>query len=968
MIAPAVTPTPDGIMDPLPKALAVHADEKWQAFCAAVKAAAGDYPPTDVLPPELRRVFAFSDFVAQNCIRHPGLPFDLVADGALEAPRPSGFCRQWLHEHFEGVTDASDAGRILRRFRRYEMVRIAWRDLAGRATLAETVADLSGFADACIQAALDFTYREQCRDYGSPQARGRSGRQLVVIGMGKLGGQELNFSSDVDLVFAYPEDGATGGGPTSVSHADFFTRLARQLLHLIGSPTADGALFRTDMRLRPYGESGPIVMSFDAMEAYYQRQGREWERYAWIKARVVAGDVDAGEKFLKRLTPFVYRRYLDYGVFESLRLMKRQIALEEQRKGIENNIKLGPGGIREIEFFGQVFQLIRGGVEPVLQQRQILKVLQILQDEGYIPPAVHDDLRSAYLFLRNTEHRLQEFDDRQTHLLPADPPARARLAAAMGFDGWASFFRALTGHVSRVHRHFNRLLEAREGDATTDLVLQQLEGLWQGLAGRGESRRILSDAGLENPEEVLEHLAHLKSDSATRALSNEGRERLDKLVPLVLREAGKSGQLSSGFHRIIELVKTVERRTCYLALLTENPTALTHLMRLADASPWIVSLMTRHPVLLDELLDPRTLYAPPQKSEMAADLAKRLKRLPPDDLERQIEELCVFKQGTMLRVAAADVTGSLPLMKVSDRLTDLAETVLAEVIELAWRHLVNRHGAPGAGQSARTGERGFSVVAYGKLGGLELGYDSDLDLVFLYASDSGRAGQGDRSFTDAQFYARLGQRVVHILTAHTAAGFLYETDMRLRPSGSAGLLVSHIDAFREYQLEKAWTWEYQALIRARVVSGDAHLAERFDKIRFEALVRPRDPNKLQSEVAQMRGRLRREHLDPQDQRFDLKQGVGGMVDIEFLVQYLVLLHACQYPDLVRWTDNVRLLETLADVGVLDEATANFLTEAYLYYRQTVHRLSLRESEPRVPTAECGELPERVVAVWQRFFV
>ena len=445
------------------------------------------------------------------------------------------------------LTDEEEAGRLLREFRRFEMVRIAWRDLAGRATLEATVADLSEFADACLQAALDFVYRAQCRTCGVPRGEDGSPRQMVVIALGKLGGQELNFSSDVDLVFAYPEEGETRGGPQRFSNAEFFTRLSRRLLRLIGTPTADGILFRTDMRLRPYGESGPMVMSFDAMEAYFQRQGREWERYAWIKARAVAGDRSAGENFLQRLSPFVYRRYLDFGVFESLRTMKRQIALEAQRKGIESNIKLGPGGIREIEFFGQVFQLIRGGVEPVLQERRILRVLQILTDERYIPPTVQDDLGAAYMFLRTTEHRLQEFADCQTHALPQDPPGRARLAAAMGFDGWQPFLQALNRHLINVHRHFNCLLEARESDSSSEKRLQDLESVWQELVDVQERRQLLSEAGFENPEEILHLLVHLREDPATRSLSNEGRERLDRLIPRLLQEAGKSGQLLAGF-------------------------------------------------------------------------------------------------------------------------------------------------------------------------------------------------------------------------------------------------------------------------------------------------------------------------------------------------------------------------------------------------------------------------------------
>ena len=790
---------------------------------------------------------------------------------------------------------------------------------------------------------------------------------MAVIGMGKLGGAELNFSSDVDLVFVYPEDGFTAGGTETIDNHTFFIQLARRLLRMIDSPTADGIVFRVDMRLRPYGQSGPLAMSIDAMEAYYQSQGREWERYAWIKARVVAGDRLTGERLLQRMRPFIYRRYLDYGAFESLRSMKQQIALETQRQGIADNIKLGAGGIREIEFFGQVFQLIRGGVDPTLQRRRILDVLKTLARERYISEETAVDLESAYGFLRCAEHCLQEFSDQQTHALPKDEADRARLAAAMGFEDWLSFNAALRVHMDCVHDHFERLLAPSGSDLPDARRETELGGIWQGAVETKRSLEKLAGIGFDFPDKTLALLECLRDDPATRALSRDGRERLDRLMPLVLAAVGSSERAFLNLSRIVDLIKTIQQRTCYLALMTENPSVLTHLVRLADASPWIVSFLSRHPVLLDELLDPRTLYYPPAKADLEKALRKRLAQIASDDLESQIEALCIFKQINTLRVAAADITAAVPLMRVSDHLTEIAETVLAEVVQLSWRYLVDRHGLPACRLGQQVCESGFAVIAYGKLGGIELGYGSDLDLVFLHCGTGDNTRGARRPIGTGSFFARLGQRVVHLLTTHTSAGFLYETDMRLRPSGSAGLLVSHVDAFEAYQSEKAWTWEHQALIRARVVYGDVRLAAYFKRIREAVLARSRDAETLRREVGDMRVRLRAEHLKSRHGGFDLKQGPGGIVDIEFLVQFLVLLNADREPRLLAWTDNVRLLETLAESGILAEKTATALKTAYLTYRAAVHRLSLQQQPAVVPEGEYRDRRKTVTEAWNMFF-
>jgi glutamate-ammonia-ligase adenylyltransferase len=919
------------------------------------------------LEDQLPRVFAFSDFVADSCIRDPLLLSQHWSSGDLRHPPAAGALREQLKSVLQDANDIEDLAARLRRFRRRELVRIAWRDLMGSADLAATTSDLSDLAEACLDQALGWLYGRQCAEQGTPTAADGTPMGLVVLALGKLGARELNFSSDIDLIFAFPGEGETRRANRPVEHGEFFSRLCRRLIQVIGQPTGEGFVFRVDLRLRPFGDNGPLALSFDAMERYYQEQGRDWERYAWIKARTVAGDEPAGAELLKRLNSFVYRRYLDFGAFESLRAMKQMIAQEVARRGMHRNIKLGRGGIREIEFFGQMFQLIRGGVSPRLQRRPIREVLAALAAEGHIPEPVGRELDQAYVFLRTVEHRLQEAADQQTHELPADPLGRARLAASLGFDSHDAFMAALDRHRECVHGHFQLLLAAPEAERPDPHHDHGIGDIWHRKADPAEAAALLLQKGYDPPAEALQILQDLHEDSATRALSPTGRQRLDRLIPLVVAAAGRAGQPLIALRRLADLIRAVERRTSYLALLLEYPAALAHLVKLADASPWIASLLSQHPVLLDELLDPRTLYRPPARAALESEIRRRLDRAPVEDLEAQIEALCIFKQTSVLRVAAADVSGRLPLMRVSDYLSDIAETAINAVVDLAWRHLADRHGLPDCHLNGVRCERGFGVVAYGKLGGLELGYGSDLDLVFLHAGADGQTRGGPHPIDNAQFFNRLGQRVIHLLTSHTRAGRVYDIDTRLRPSGISGILVQHVEAFRDYQWNHAWTWEHQALIKARPVSGDPLIAARFDAVRAEVLSRPRPRRQLRAEVAEMRARMRAERQRPAAGVFDLKQDPGGIVDIEFLVQYLVLRQAHRVPELVRWTDNVRLIQTLIGSAVLGEVTAHVLKHAYLIYRAAAHQLSLQEKPARVPAEKFERLQRRVRRIWEAFF-
>jgi glutamate-ammonia-ligase adenylyltransferase len=919
--------------------------------------------PTGPMLEQLITVWASSEFVARACIREPTLLADLLSSGDLAAPVAPGEYAARLDRQ---VADAADETRLavaLRRFRRREMARIAWRDLAGLAGLEETLGDLSELAEAAVSTALDRLHRWQCQRFGAPCDAEGQPQQLVVLGMGKLGGCELNFSSDIDLIFAYPRSGQTRGGK-AISNEEFFRRLGQRLIKILSESTAEGFVFRVDMRLRPFGDSGPLAVSFAAFEDYYQNHGRDWERYAMIKARCIAGDRDSGERLLEELRPFVYRRYLDYGAFEALRGMKAMIAQDVERKGMQRNIKLGPGGIREIEFIGQAFQLIYGGRDPALRQRSILRVLDHLAASGRLPDPAVSCLKQAYEFLRRVENRLQAWADQQTHNLPEDELAKLRLAFAMNYPDWSAFSLELGRHTAAVRQQFAQVF----GGATTvesEPDGKALAGLWRGDPGEGMAQSVLAEHGFEEPARAWNQLRALKAGFSYRTMELRGRERLDALLPQMLRAVAASPQPTATLERILKLLEAVARRSVYLALLADHPHALAHLIKLCAASGWISTHLARFPLLLDDLLNPALLYAPLDRQHLEMELDRQLTQAP-TDAEEVLNALRYFKQTQVLRVAAADVSGAIPLMIVSDHLTGIAETLLGKVLELAWSDMLPKFGPPCCIVDGTPRQARFAIVAYGKLGGIELNYGSDLDLVFLHDS----AGEqqfttGPRSIDNATFFAKLVQRMIHWLTTRTGAGDLYEVDTRLRPSGRAGLLVSSFEAFAEYQQRQAWTWEHQALARARIVAGPAALTARFQAIRREVLQRERDPAALRQEVGAMRERMRAE-LDASTAKvFDLKQGRGGIADIEFMVQYQILANAHCYPDLLIFTDNIRQIDGLERFAVLSIANAARLRNAYRGLRRRIHRLTLQEQPAQIPADQAQEERESVIRVWRQ---
>ncbi|WP_426233138.1 bifunctional [glutamate--ammonia ligase]-adenylyl-L-tyrosine phosphorylase/[glutamate--ammonia-ligase] adenylyltransferase [Pseudomonas sp. TWP3-2] len=970
------------VLAELPAILLPLVSRSAQSFHTAVAALDDDHGFALWTPErwaQFERVTAASDFVIEQSVRDPLMLLALVQSGELDRPFAAGELCAQIAAAVSAAQTEDELGRVLRRQRARHQVRIIWRDLTRQADLVQTCRDLSDMADASIDQAYQWLYSRHCQQFGTPTGR-RSGepQQMVILGMGKLGAVELNLSSDIDLIFAYPEGGETVGVKRALDNQEFFIRLGQRLIKALDPITVDGFVFRVDMRLRPYGSSGALVLSFNALEQYYQDQGRDWERYAMIKSRVVAGDQVAGAQLQEMLRPFVYRRYLDFSAIEALRTMKQLIQQEVRRKGMADNIKLGSGGIREVEFIAQAFQLIHGGRDLSLQQRPLLKVLSTLEGQGYLPPAVVSELREGYEFLRYTEHAIQAIADRQTQMLPDGAQDQARIAFMLGFDSWDAFHEKLVFWRGRVAWHFAQVIadpDEEEGTESEVVVGGEWLPLWEEAQDEEAACRQLEEGGFADASKALRALAGLRGSPQLRAMQRLGRERLDAFIPRLLAQAVEHDNPDLVLERVLPLVEAVARRSAYLVLLTENPGALRRLLTLCAASPWIAEQITRFPLLLDELLNEGRLFKPPLAPELAAELRERLTRIPEDDLEQQMEALRHFKLAHRLRVAASEIAGSLPLMKVSDYLTWLAEAILEQVLALAWRQTVAKYGTP-LRTDGTLCDPGFIIVGYGKVGGLELGHGSDLDLVFIHDGDPQAETDGAKPIDGAQFFTRLGQRIIHLLTAQTNSGQLYEVDMRLRPSGASGLLVSSLGAFARYQENEAWTWEHQALVRARVLVGSQDVGQAFEKVRAQVLGKGRDLAKLQQEVSEMRAKMRGNlgskstaagtaaNAFEATAPFDLKQDAGGIVDIEFMVQYAALALSQTHPALLRWSDNIRILEELEHEGLMPAEDASLLREAYKAYRSAAHRQALQKDPGVIPGDQFADERRQVMRIWR----
>ncbi len=888
-------------------------------------------------PAHLEAILPLSRFLARLVESRPEIGDALRAD--LQTPWTAEAMRAFLAA---GAANEETLRPGLRQLRARVMARVVARDLAGLADLAEVTETMTTLADVAVEHAAAVLMARLVDRHGTPRSAAGEAQALIVIGMGKLGGRELNVSSDIDLIFVYPEDGETDGDGARLSNFEFFTRLGRQLIGALAEMTGDGQVFRVDMRLRPNGDSGPLVASFDMLENYFITQGREWERYAWIKARPLCGARGADLATLAR--PFIFRKYLDYGAINAMRELHAQIRREVARKDMADNIKLGPGGIREIEFIAQVFQLIRGGRDKALQIRPTLQVLRLLAERGILVEAAVRELDAAYRFLRNLEHRLQYLDDAQTHTLPENPADQALVARAMGFGEYAALLQELDDHRANVSRHFEAVF------ADPNRKGHDLAAVWQGceddsnLQGAAQE---LGRLGYGEAENGAQRLAGIRGGNRYQQMPPAIRERFDALVPRLIEAAAETANPDATLARGLDLLEAISRRAAYLALLQQYPQALQKVAQLVSASSWAASYLTRHPVLLDELLDARLLEAAPDWAAFRAQLAHELDEHEPDT-ERQMDIMREAHHAQVFRLLAQDLGGMLALEKLSDHLSELADIMLDLALRLVWRKLLKRHRE----------EPQFAVVAYGKLGGKELGYASDLDIIFLFDDDHPDA---------PEIYARLAQRINTWISSATPAGILFQTDLRLRPNGESGLLVSSVAAFRQYQRESAWVWEHQALTRARFSAGDAGIGRQFEAIRIEVLRQPRDLAGLKREVIAMRQKMADAHANKSD-LFDIKHDRGGLIDVEFIVQALVLGHAHAHAELTGNLGNLALLKIAAGLGLIPEELAERVRDAYRRYRRLQHSLRLNDAQyARVGRDTLAQEIASVQELWQAVF-
>ncbi len=868
------------------------------------------------------RVAAWSSYFAQLCERRGWTQG--CAD--WDTPRPPADWCAWLEQAMqeEGVDagDEASVARALRRVRQRAQARFIFRELSGRVDIEHSYAEISAFAEACLQ----YAYRCVQNWQGA--------QSWAIWGLGKLGGGELNLSSDIDLIFIAADDADLGA----------CIRQGQTLIRLLDAYTDEGQVFRIDMRLRPWGEGSALLSTVSAMESYYEQHGRDWERYALVKARTVAGDLDLGAALLRDLRPFIYRRYRDYGAYAALRQMKALIQREEHRRGLAEDIKLGPGGIREIEFIIQLFQLLHGGIDKRLQQNSAMSALQEVARLGLLDAEQVERLRSTYRYWRRLEHILQAREDQQTQTLPAAGPLREQLAAVLGYADGAQMQAAVAARRAGVQAIFNALVQQPIEPGQVD---ERFSAYFQGTQTAGAEG--LRAFGFSDVQTLDQRFNALLQSRSVMLLAREARERLQAFLPALLQAAQQSSAPDLAVLRLLPLVESVLRRSVYLAMLLEVPGHLQRLCAICVASPWIAEELARYPALLDEFLASPPLRQAPTRAQLRQELQETLLRLPVADLEARMEALRAFKKSQVLQIARADQEQTLTLMQVSDALTWLAEEVIEQAAIMAAAEMQERYGACGHLQEQ------VLILAYGKLGGLELSYASDLDLVFVHDLPADAQSEGEIRIDASTYVVRWAQKLISVLNAPMAGGRLYDVDVRLRPSGHAGLLVTRWPAYAHYQSEQAWVWEHQALVRARPLGGSAALRSRFASLRQELLMRRRDEDELAYTVAHMRekmlheGEHRPRHSDG-DQRFFIKHDPGGIVDIEFMVQYSVLAWSWRDPQLTWYTDNVRLLERLATQQFLREQDARFLHETYLAYRALQHRQALAQ-EPDCVDAE-----------------
>ncbi|KAA8733183.1 bifunctional [glutamate--ammonia ligase]-adenylyl-L-tyrosine phosphorylase/[glutamate--ammonia-ligase] adenylyltransferase [Acinetobacter qingfengensis] len=857
---------------------------------------------------------------------------------------------QKVDQSLQGIQDEAIWMQALRKLRARLMLRWIWQDCNALTDVPQLTRELSDFADACVIAAKDFARPALVKKHGEPIGENGQVQDLIVLAMGKHGAQELNLSSDIDLIFSFDENGESNGRKC-IDVQQFCILWGQKIIYLLDHITADGFVFRVDMRLRPWGNGSALAMSHAALEKYLIQHGREWERYAWIKARAITGG-EVGQDLIRMSRPFVFRKYVDYTAFAAMREMKSMIEKEVARRQIDDDVKLGAGGIREIEFIVQVFQLLYGGSKLELQDRQCLVAMQHLMNDQLISMQAYEELKDAYLFLRRVEHAIQALQDQQTQNLPIDEQLRQRLIYALNFASWDEFITQLNQRREKVSFYFSHLIQER---------IQEVD----------QPDDSLDNEDLKNylDAQAYQHVEQFWQSNAVQRLPSTALKRLKQFWPHLIKAILNAQQPQTALMRLLPLIESILRRSVYIVMLMESRGALQRLVKMAEVSPWICEELAHYPVLLDEFLSMD--FELPHRSDLENALRQQLLRLTSDDVEDIMRVLRLFKKSNVLAVAASDVLAESPLMRVSDVLTDIAEITVKAALHLSYQMVAQRHGYPVNMQGERCSldQLDFTVIGYGKVGGIELGYGSDLDLVFIHQYQEQTETDGKKSISGLEFAMRVAQKFMSLMTTQTLDGRVYDVDTRLRPNGDAGLLVCSLRAFEHYQLQNAWLWEHQALVRARSIAGDTALCQAFEQLRCRILTQKRNENEVRAEVLNMRQKMK-DHLGSSAEQkkhgvFHLKHDTGGIVDIEFMAQYAVLAWSGTNPDLAHYSDNVRILEDAAKAGCLPSNDATALTQAYLRERAESHRLALANQSLQVNAADWQDTREVVYKLWQR---
>ena len=892
---------------------------------------------------EIFSVCYASPFIKRVCLSQAEWLEKIFTKGGLQQDYRTEQYRQLLKPVFDTADSVEELQKKLREVRANSFARIAWRDLQSYSSVEQTLDELSSFADICLQETLQWCFewikaRPHVNDFVK-----KLPQNIIIFALGKLGGSELNFSSDVDVVFAYV-DKEQYTQEQLAKASEFYLKVIQLFIKVLSEQTQDGFVFRVDTRLRPFGESGALLPSFSAIDQYFQTHGRDWERYAWMKARVIAGDVQIGEQFLQDVAPFIYRRYLDYGAMQSLREMKLLIEEKARLKTENEDLKIGVGGIREIEFITQMFQLTYGGKNSSLRLQSTLKGLMQLQEQGLLSSEWVGNLTKAYLFLRKAENALQLREDQQIHVLPKKDEERNHYAYCMSKQNWQDFYAEYEHHSTLVNELFQSILNY--DDEQSDYLGSEYESIWNQIDEEDYCLNIMKKYFSEHTEYIYQHLKSFQQSSRVQKLIPIARSRLDKFIPIFLQELSNVDEPIIVFDRFINMLKKIVQRSTYISLLIENKNKLSVIFVLMQASPWVAQYLSTHPVLLDEVISMDGSYEPPSLLEMQDQLKANLINLEPG-LDKYMEALREFKHSQVIQIAAADVVEDYSIMKVSDHLSWLAEVCINNALQYAYRELVKKYGQPQCVKNGQAYIPEVLIVEYGKLGGLELGYGSDLDIVFLHNSlgsqceTSGIESNDNKKIHNDVFFARLVQRTIHILTTVTSNGKVFDTDLRLRPHGESGPVITSLHSYEKYLINDAWLWEHQALVRSRAVTSSSKLADEFARIRKKVLCQTREIKVVQTSVVEMRNKMLSANKGNFSSDFNIKKDVGGLIDIEFIVQFLVLSYAAKFPQLCEYTDNVRILDRCAEIGLIEEIDATSLKEVYLKYRKYLHQLNLQ---------------------------